>query len=115
MANLTVTVTKVDDTDVGQDLAVTVAAATVVLAAGFYKIAAVGTDLKWKLGTTTPVTTSNGSYLADGQYELIRVPEAAADERTLGAIRSANSTADGDLNIAVANIYAVPGVDPRNY
>lgn len=115
MAKLTLPVAKVDDTDNGQDLAVTAAANTVVLAAGLYKIAAVGTSLKWKLGTGTTITADIGSYLADGDQELIRVLDGDAASRTLGAIRSNNSTADGELNIAVANLFEVPGVEPRNY
>lgn len=116
MTTLIVPVTKADDTDPGQDLAVTAAANTVVLAAGFYKIAAVGTSLKWKLGTTTAVTASNGSYLADGDQELVQIPESAtADDRTLAAIRSTNSVADGSLNIVPVLLFEVPGRDARNY
>ena len=115
MAKLILPITKCDDTDNGLDVAVTVAAATQVLAAGMYKIASVGTSVKWKLGTTVPVTAGIGSYLADGDQEIIVVPDAVADERTVSVIRSTNSTADGSLNIVPANLYEAPGVDPRKY
>ena len=115
MAKLIIPVAKVDDTDPGQDLAVTAAANTVVLAKGFYKIAAVGTSLKWKTGTAVPVTADNGSYLADGDQETVEIKEGDAASRTIGAIRSNNATTDGELNIVVANLFEVPGVEPRNY
>ena len=109
MARLTLPVAKVDDDDVGSDLAVTVADASVALAIGMYKIAAVGTSLKWKLGAVA-ATPSTGSYLADGDQEVIRVREAT----DIHAIRSTNAAGDGSLNIVVANLYDVLTEDPRN-
>ena len=116
MSTLVLPISKVDDTDPGVDVAVTaVAEETTVLPAGMYKFAAVGTSLKWKLGTSTTITAAIGSYLANGDQEIIVVPDDVADERTVGVIRSTNSVADGSLNIVIANLFTAPGVDPREY
>lgn len=105
---MTLPVTKVDDADPGLDVAATAAEATTALAAGMYKLAAIGAPVKWKLGAVA-VTQATGSYLADGDQEVIRV--RAAD--TLRVIRAANATADGSVNVTVANLYEIDTEDPR--
>jgi len=111
VTKLVVPVTKCDDADAGIVAAVTAAEGSTVLDGGWYKIAAMGTNLLWKIGAVA-VDATTGSYLADGDQELIFVP---ADATPLRYIRSTNSTTDGEINIVVANLFDVPGVDPRNY
>lgn len=111
MPTLVIPVSKVDDTDPGQVVAVTAVEATVALAGGYYKLAAMGTSLLWKLGANA-VTALTGSYLADGDQETIKVPSGGD---TLRFIRSTNSTADGEVNVVVVNLFEVPGVDARPY
>jgi hypothetical protein len=111
MAKLTIPIARSDITNPGIDLTTNLSVGVVTLSAGLYKIAAMGTSLKWRLGLSA-VTASIGSYLADGDQELVRVPE---DDTPLNTIRSPNATADGALNIVVANIFEIPGVDPANY
>lgn len=112
MSKLVIPVAKVDDDDVGQVSSVTASEGTINIATGgHYKIAAMGTSLLWKLGSTA-VTITSGSYLADGDQENIYVPDGG---ETLRFIRSTNSTADGEINLVVTNIREIPGVDPREY
>jgi len=112
MARVQLPVTKCDDVDVGVVVAVTAAVATYTfLDAGQYKIAAMGTSLLWKLGAID-VTVATGSYLADGDQEVILVRNPNTD---ITFIRSANSTADGQANIVVANAVEFPGTDGRPY
>lgn len=109
---LSLPVTKVDDTDPGTVAAVTAAEGTIAIATGgLYKIAAMGTSLLWKIGAVG-VTAATGSYLADGDQELILIPEGGD---TLRFIRSANATVNGEINLVVANLFKIPGVEPRNY
>ena len=111
MPKLVLPFTKVDNDDPGQTAAVTAVESTVSLAGGFFKIAAMGTDLLWKLGTAA-VTVTSGSYLASGDQEIIEVPAGGA---TLRFIRSTNSSADGEINVAVVQIMEIPGQDGRQY
>ena len=111
MATLIIPVAKADDTDVGIVAAVTAAQATQALVGGAYKIAAMGTNLLWKLGANA-VDATKGSYLADGDQEVIFVP-AGGD--TLRFIRSANTTVDGEINIVPVQLFDVPGRDARPY
>lgn len=99
-----------DNTDVGAVTAVTAVVASVTLAGGLYKIAAMGTPLLWKLGSTN-VTAATGSYLAAGDQEVIYV---AADNTKLSFIRSADATADGQINYVPVAILEFPNGDLRN-
>lgn len=99
-----------DNTDTGVATAVTAVVASVTLAGGLYKIAAMGTPLLWKLGSTN-VTNATGSYLAAGDQEVIYV---AADNTKLSFIRSADATADGQINYVPVAIWEFPGGDLRN-
>lgn len=111
MARVRLPITKCDDVDLGDVVAVTAAAATfAITAAGYYKIAAMGTPLLWKLGAVA-VTATTGSYLAAGDQEVIWVPAP----QDLNFIRSTDATADGEINIVVANFITTPGMDPREY
>ena len=112
MSRLTIPITKVDDDDRGEDIATSPVEATLTLVTGAYKIAAQGTSIKWKLGAVA-VTASTGSYLADGDQEIIRIPVGDANARTLRVIRSPNSVVDGEVNVTVANLYLIPTQDPR--
>jgi hypothetical protein len=116
MTTLTLPITKVDDTDVGEVAAVTAVAALVALPGGLYKIAAMGQPLLWKIGAVDP-TVATGSYLGADDQELIRIPSPIdpATDVDLRFILAANSTADGEINIAVVELYDVPGIDARPY
>ena len=70
------------------------------LAAGVYKIAAMGTPLLWSVGTAV-ITNAEGSYLAAGDQELIVIPNGGD---TLHFIRSADATVDGQINIVQVQI-----------
>jgi len=111
MTKLVIPVVKCDDADNGGVVPVTALETVVSLQGGFYKIASMGTSLLWKLGAVS-VDVTTGSYLPDGSQETILVPAGGADLR---AIRSNNSTTDGELNIVVVNLFEVPGVEPRAY
>lgn len=112
MSKLVLPVAKVDDTDPGQVASVTAVEGTIAIATGgHYKIAAMGTNLLWKLGTNA-VTVTSGSYLKDGDQENIFVPDGG---ETLRFIRSTDSTGDGEINLVVTNIREIAGVDPRKY
>lgn len=112
MTKLVLPVAKVDDTDPGQVASVTTSEGTLAIAkGGHYKIAAMGTNLLWKLGDNA-VTVTSGSYLKDGDQENIYVPDGGG---TLRFIRSTDSTADGEINLVVTNVREIPGVDPREY
>jgi hypothetical protein len=113
MTTLVLPITKADNDDPGQVVAVTAVEDTVLLAGGLYKIAAMGQPLLWKVGTD-PVTAAVGSYLGADDQELIRIPPTTTTI-PLRFILAANSTADGEINIAVANLYNMPGVDARPY
>jgi hypothetical protein len=116
MAQLVIPISKVDDVDLGQDAAVTAVEDTVALAGGLYKIAAVGTPLKWRIGDTA-LPATEGSYLAAGDQELVRVPAPVdpATTRDLRFIRAPDALADGIINIVPVELYKVPGVDAREY
>lgn len=111
MTVLTLPFSRVDDDNVGSVTAVTAVETTVPLVGGIYKIAAMGTNIQWKKGDT-PVTDITGSYLADGDQEVIKV---APGGETLRVIRSTNSSADGFYNLVVIELFEVPGADPRPY
>jgi hypothetical protein len=90
---------------------VTAVVASATLNAGVYKIAAMGTPIMWKLGSTD-VTTTTGSYLAAGDQEVIFIE---ADSTKLSWIRSSDATADGYINYVPIQIVEIPGRDYRNY
>lgn len=117
MTKLVLPVTKVDDTDLGDVQAVTNAVGSVELPGGYYKIVPMGTNLLWKIGPTD-VTVSTGSYLADGDQEIIFVPSDTSfplNGEKLSFIRSANTTVDGQINITVINVREIPAQDARPY
>lgn len=111
MAKLTNYFTISSDTDTGTVSACTAAAASATLAAGVYKVAAMGTPMLWKLGPTN-VTTSTGSYLASGDQEVIYVE---VDNTKLSWIRSPDATADGNINYVPVQLVDLPGRDYRKY
>lgn len=83
---------------------------SVTLNAGLYKIAAQGTPVNWKMGSTD-VTAATGSYLAAGDQEVIYV---IADNTKLSWIRSSDATADGYFNYVPVMLVDLPGGDLRN-
>ena len=99
------------DADPGTCIATTAAVASVTLAKGVYKIAAVRTDMQWKLGPTN-VTVNTGAFLGAGDQEVIRVGAAGTK---LSFIRQDYATNDGKINIVPIEIYELPGQDYRNY
>lgn len=98
-----------DESNPGTQLVVTAAAATTMLAHGFYLIAAEDQPLKWKLGATA-VTPATGSFLAAGDQVVIEVP---ADATTLSVIRAASAAADGVMALNPAVFKEIATQDPR--
>lgn len=113
MARIVLPVTKCDATaaNAGVIATVTSTANTTALDKGWYKIAALNGDLLWRIGATN-VTQSTGSFLAEGDQELI---EILADATNISYIYPAHEAADGQINIVPIVIREVPGEDGRNY
>jgi hypothetical protein len=96
--------------DPGVTDTVTAVVDSVVLNGGLYKIAAQGSPLNWKLGSTD-VTATTGAYLAAGDQEVIYV---SADNTKLSWIRASDATADGYINYVPVLLMELPGGDLRN-
>lgn len=96
------------NTDPGAVTACTAAATTQSIAKGIYKLAAMGSDLLWKLGSVA-VTTTTGAYLAAGDQEVIHVLTATS----ISFIRTAAATADGNINIVPIELFDTPTGDYR--
>lgn len=105
--NFAIPIAQVTAADPGQDIVVTVANATLALAAGYYKIAAEGAPMRWKLGAVA-VTNTTGSFLGQNDQEVIEIPAQTPPATTvLNVIRSNSATADGRLNV-VSVRFATP-------
>jgi acyl CoA:acetate/3-ketoacid CoA transferase beta subunit len=88
-------ITVANDADPGAVVDVTAVVDDVSLDLGYYKIAAMGQPLLWKIGDDD-VTTTTGSYLAAGDQEVIRIP---ADTTKLSYISATDASGAGQLNI----------------
>jgi hypothetical protein len=111
MPRYTVPISLVDDANPGVVIPTTAVVDDVTLDYGWYKIAAMGEPLLWKLGPTD-VTVTTGSYLAAGDQELISV---LADGTKFSFILSSEAAADGEINIVFAGNGVMPGSAPHNY
>lgn len=111
MPRYTIPISLVDNTNPGTVVPTTAVVDDVTLAYGWYKIAAMGEPLLWKLGSTD-VTVVTGSYLAAGDQELISV---LADNTKLSFILSSEAAGDGEINIVFAGNGVMPGSAPANY
>jgi hypothetical protein len=111
MATLINFFTQSSDDQPGVVEPVTAAADSMNLARGTWKIAAMGTDLLWKLGDDD-VTTGTGSFLAAGDQEVVLVTDVSVK---LSWIRASLAADDGEINVVPVIIFDVPGQDLANY
>lgn len=105
-------VTKCDADDPGQDIPVTAAGASVSLPSGLYKLAAIGGDLRWRLGAS--VTSTTGSFLGAKDQELVHVPGFRGSAQTLYIVKDPDGD-DGRANIVPVVVFEIPEHDARNY
>lgn len=106
--------TKCDADDAGLDITVSGTEATQALKPGWYKIAAIVSPVKWRIGGTA-VAATTGSYLAANDQELIHIPGVKDVNGTLRVILDSSATENGRLNVVPVRLFEVPGTDPRKY
>jgi hypothetical protein len=112
IVNLSLPFSVVTATKPGAVVACTAVADNVALSPGFYKIAAMGQPLLWKLADAAVVT--EGSYLAPGDQEIIKVPgDPGGPTVNLDFISSLEASADGEINIVEVEFYAVTATKPN--